>query len=88
MENKTKNRIISIACMGIFAIAICGLFFTGYKVINLMQENQRLIAQRDEIIKEKNAQDEIIKDKDYQEVYNRDQEEIKDGSSKIITIKY
>jgi cell division protein FtsL len=88
MENKTKNRIISFASIAIFAIAIFGLVFTGYKVVNLMQENQKLIAQRDEIIKEKNAQDEIIKDKDYQTIYNRDQEEIKDDTSKIVTIKY
>ncbi len=88
MEAKTKNRIISIASIAIFVIAIFGLVFTGYKVVNLMQENQRLIAQRDEIIKEKNSQEEIIKDKDYQEIYNRDQDEIKDDSSKITTFKY
>ncbi len=88
MEAKIKNRIISLASVAIFVAAIFGLAFTGYKVISLVEENKRLIAQRDDIIKEKNAQEEIIKDKDYQEVYSRDQEEIKDSSNVIKTYSY
>ncbi len=88
MEAKTKNRIISFASVAIFVTAIFGLVFTGYKVISLVEENKRLIAQRDDIIKEKNAQEEIIKDKDYQAVYSRDQEEIKDSSNVITTYYY
>ena len=56
---KFKNRLISIACLAVFAVGISLLTIMTVKLIENYNEQQALLAERDKLLEEKENQNKL-----------------------------
>ena len=80
---KFKNRLISIACLAVFAVGISLLTIMTVKLIENYNEQQALLAERDKLLEEKENQNNIPEDEDYYTVYVKDNYSIYDKENTI-----
>ena len=69
---KAKNRLISFACLGVFALSLVVATFSIYRITSLYKERQVLEATKQKMIEEQTYlknQNTYLNDEEYLNVY-------------------